>query len=274
MRGHATLGDERQRATGPTATTTTRRAAEPAAHGDGRISPDEIPGHLAQFEDLVGAERIEHLADSRIVESLQQIDFDPDSPEWQEVSGALIEYGHAVLVAWAITGSLYRHAAKHGVLGLGRLPQDLSLPQDEAEALALDVVIVAVEAFRTKSLPIWRSTGGASLKTYFIGRCLMELPDVHRQWKNRERPVEPLWTVDDGRLGAFPADEAEARVLLDKLFQDHPILRQAFELQQYGYNLKEIADLLSSPEAPLTVPGLRTSMHRFRVRAIERGVSR
>lgn len=255
-----------------------KRAMQPRQDPAVGAGNDDGTDALAQFERSFGAKRIERMAETQIVERLRLVEFNPTSDLWRRFSGALIEYGYAVFVAWGVTGTLYLHAAQHGrgrgVRGLTKIPETLKLNHDEATALAGDLLTVSIEAFRTRSLPTWSPTGRASLKTYFIGRCLMELPGVYVVWNSRERkrvPIDRFISVDDGRHGDWPSDQAERRVLLDALFNGDDLVRAMFELQQDGYSLQEIAEILSTPDHPLTEAAVRTRMHRLRGRARERG---
>jgi hypothetical protein len=208
-----------------------------------------------------GTPDYERLADQRIVEKLRSCGF--DGPEWRVLACALMEYGYTVLVVWACKGTLGQHAARHRGLGGARVPINLQLDADEAHALATEVVLVAREKFRTRSLPRWRPTGGASLRSYFIGRCLMELGDVYRVWYAREvRPLPIDHTrIDDGRYGARPDEEAVAMVLTDRMLDRDPDLCRALQLQAQGYKLEEIAEEMGS-----TADGVRSQIYRGRQR--------
>jgi DNA-directed RNA polymerase specialized sigma24 family protein len=212
------------------------------------------------------AKRVERMVELQIVEALRRAEFDRSSPAWRGFATALTEYGYAVLVAWGVTGALAVHAARHGGVSRTRVPSTLRLDEDESRALATEVLIVALEKFRTRSLATWSPAGGASLKTFFIGRCLMELADVYHAWDRRERrPYDVEQLIDDGRHGPRPDEEAEARVLTDHLLGEDPILRSAFELRGAGYGLGEIAKRLEMSRASVT-----SRMYRFR-RGIQPG---
>lgn len=258
------------------------RPVQPSVAGPGPHAAAESSGtevlswRLQEFDDRSEARHLERLADAKIIEKLRETGGDPDSPEWRLFSAALIEYGLAVLVAWAGAGRLRQRAIERGVRGAARVPAG-RIRGERAETLALDVVIAAVTAFREKGIERWRPDGGASLKTYFIGRCLMEIPDVHRAWRSRETeeiPAVLYAVIDDGRFGSFPAEAAEARLLLDEIFEKDPDIRRAFELQQAGYSLEEIATILSTPTSTMTKPALSTRMYRLRGRAHERVAAR
>lgn len=218
--------------------------------------PDDDPllRDLAVVEDPSAALQLERIADQEIVLTLQLTGFDPASPEWQTLARALAEYGYSVFTGWGLTGALRRMAAKHGrsgVAGLAKIPEGLRLERDDALTLAADVTTVSVEAFRTKTLMdprrTWSPTGGASLKTYFIGRALMELPDVYQRWERGGRDVIDLrGQVDDGRHSDDPAHHAVASATLTEIAGTDPDTVAMFELQQQGYEIAEIAELLST----------------------------
>jgi DNA-directed RNA polymerase specialized sigma24 family protein len=226
--------------------------------GDDGDEPGGDPGGAAP--------EAERLADARIVEKLRECGF--DGPEWRAVAAGLMEYGYTILVVWACTGTLGRHAADHGGVSGSRVPVDLRLDEDEARSLAAEVLLVAVERFRERSLPRWSAGGGASLRTWFVGRCLMELADVHRAWRNRELPLEPvgITCVDDGRHGDRPDEQAEARVELERLLTRDPDLCRAVRLQIAGYKLEEIAKMMGTTPA-----GVRSQIYRGRRRIEKEG---
>lgn len=260
------------------------QAVQPVEGVDDPAGVDvELFRELCRFEQLTEAQRLERLTERNIITTLQLCNFQVSSAEWQELAQALAEYGYAVFVGWGITGALYRVAAQHaggrGVYGLGKIPENLRLGEDNARALAAELLMVAIEAFRSKSLMdprrTWSPTGGASLKTYFVGRCLMELPDVYVEWDRRERrPIHdhagPDLTVDDGRHGPNPADQAEASARVAELVDGDGVIRVMFELQQAGYSLQEIAEMLTAAGIQVSEGSIRTRMSRFRTTARRR----
>lgn len=115
----------------------------------------------------------------------------------------------------------------------------------------------------------WRANGGASLKTYFIGRCLMEFPDAYLRWRRSERPSGNVnlcdAVADDGRHADDPADLAVASARIDELLNVET--RVMFELQQRGYSLAEVAEMLTDAGHPHTEASVRTRMSRARATA-------
>ncbi len=241
----------------------------------------EFVGELANHERSNEARRLERLADQEMVLTLQLHEFGTGSPEWKAFASALAEYGYSVFMGWLITGSVYRMAASQmkgkGVMGLGKIPDDLRLVGDDAHALASEVVIKSIDAFRRKTLmnpdpaKRWKVNGGASIKTFFIGRCLMELPDVFEQWNRRERRVQAeLWrnsqlTGEDVNHSIDPENPAVATAELDRVFKRaDTVIRVMFELHHEGYTYAEIAEMLTDAGHDTTVAQVRTNMSRFR----------
>lgn len=236
------------------------RALQPRRSGfrPNGVHDVDFVDELASHERSSEARRLERLADQEMVVTLQLQDFATTSREWKVFASALAEYGYAVFVGWLITGAVYRMAASQmrgrGVMGLGKIPEDLRLSRDDAHALASEVVIRSIDAFRRKTLmnpdpgKRWRVNGGASIKTFFIGRCLMELPDVFEQWSRRERRVRAeLWrnsqlSGDDARHSVDPETPAIAAADLDTTFRGtDPVVRVMFELHDQGYDYAEIS---------------------------------
>lgn len=252
-----------------------------------RVQPDnhdpELLDGLEEFEDEESARRLQRLVEEEIVLDLQLAGFDTSSPEWQEFASALAEYGYSVFMGWLISGVVYEMAAKHGggrgVFGLERLPAALRLRPDDAHAVAADLVIRSIAAFRERTLmnpnpeKRWRADGGASIKTFFVGRCLMELPDVYQRWARQEgrfltqgaryaaleQENPPGQHVDTESAGTASAE-------LDRIRSDTDTETVAmFELQFMGYSYEEIAEMLSSVGDPVTTAHVRSRMSRARL---------
>lgn len=237
----------------------------------------ELHDELAEVEDPSAAARLAQLqADHEIIVELQLLEFDPDSDPWKEFATVLAEYGYGVFKGWLICGVAHQIAAGHaggrGVRGLSKLPESLQLDSDDAHALAAELIEVSIEAFRSKTLlhknptKRWSPTGGASLKTFFIGRCLMELPDAFEKWDRRERrTLRPPDTGHDSQA------RQQAIERLDDVFDGaEPLIRPMFELHDQKYTYAEIADMLSAGTGrTITTSKVRTDMSRFRATARE-----
>jgi DNA-directed RNA polymerase specialized sigma24 family protein len=260
------------------------------------IPPSEDVSHpglldaLARVEDGVAARRLQKLQhDYNLLLHLQLSDFDVASPEWRMFQNVLVEYGYSVFVGWGISGQLRRRAAAHGrggVFGLSKLPEGLVLSREDAHDLATELMLVAIVRFREKTLMHpdpsrrWTVTGGASLKTYFVGRCLMELPDVYSKlrlqsdmWSippaapvDNEHPslrrVRPTTRSTVNSTGHDHTDHAAFdAVELAALEAADPVAVAMFRLQSEGYSYLEIAEILDTTEGVV-----RTTMTRFRRR--------
>ena len=257
----------------------------PSDHLQPRDSDSELLYGLEEFEGQDSARRLQRLVEQEIILDLQLQGFDTSTPEWRVFANALAEYGYSVFKGWLISGTIHKMAAQHGggrgVFGLNKIPETLRLSADNAHAVAADVVIQSIVAFRDKTLmnprpdKRWRPDGGASIKTFFVGRCLMELPDIYRRWAKQEHRF--------GRQGArYAALEQEqpsgqhidtesagsAAAMLECLRQGNDNATMAmFELQEAGYSYDEIAEMLSSVGVAVTTAQVRTRMSRARMAA-------
>jgi DNA-directed RNA polymerase specialized sigma24 family protein len=229
---------------------------------------------MAKLPDDDRAER--PLADEEIVRRLAREHFDPKGPTWRILSETLIAYGYSVFKGWLMTGAVYRAAASHGsagIRGLARIPKDLKLREDDAHDLTATLLTTAIARFRrTLQDGGWRPNGGASLRTFFVGRCLMELPDVYERWRRQQdrwaREVTDVSGVDDGRFSADPADAAVASVHLDELLPptEYEHVRVMLTLAQSGYTVAEISCLFTEAGIPYSEATVRTRISRTRAK--------
>lgn len=235
---------------------------------------------LDAVEDKVQAAAVERAAEAQIVLMLQLQNFDAATPEWQTLQTALIEYGYGVFMAWTKAGVVRRMASQHGggrgVYGLEKIPEAFRLEHDEAHELVADLVATAVESFRTKTLAdrrkTWTPTGGASIKTYFVGRVFMELPAAYLRWKKSNRSLGVSLDHLDERHHVHTENDALDAVEIEELLEGNT--RTMFELQQAGMTLLEIAESLSTTtDKTWTEGAVRTAMSRARGRA-KRAVNR
>ncbi|WP_339017337.1 hypothetical protein R3O64_04055 [Corynebacterium hesseae] len=104
-------------------------------------------------------------------------------------------YGFACIKKWILTKELLAKCREK----LDFVPNDEDvrldlLTPDEVEEIAEDIVVESVLVFREDALVggKWSPTGGASLKTFFVGRCLMEACKV---LKRRAKGAQKDWTL-------------------------------------------------------------------------------
>lgn len=234
---------------------------------------------LAEFETERSAKDLERLAEAQIMTLLQLQGFDPRCDEWKSLADALASYGFVVMRGWGLSGLLRRKAAQHangfGVIGLPKLPEVLELDEFDASSLAADLVVKSIDSYRQTLMDPdrrWRFDGGASLKSFFIGRCLQLLPDVYVKWRRQERgdliEVALDATIAHPQIGD-PADHHLDWLLNDLV--DDPSDRAMFALQHDGYTLEQIAEILSADLDKCFTEGMvRTHMTNARKRARKR----
>jgi DNA-directed RNA polymerase specialized sigma24 family protein len=218
-------------------------------------------------------------ADVEIVRRLARENFDPQGRDWTMVSRALIEYGYAVFMGWLIAGEAYRQAAKQGrggVRGLARIPRNLRLPRDDAHDLASILVATSIHRFRrTLQEGGWEPSGGAGLATFFVGRCLMELPDAYERWHRQQtrwdQELADVSSVDDGRFSTDPCEVAVAAAYLDQVLppRKFELERRMLLLANAGYTNAEIARILGAVGIPCSEASVRTRLMRARAHAKE-----
>lgn len=249
------------------------------------------------------AERLERfMADADLLTQLQLVEFGLDTPEWREFAGMLVQYGYGVFVGWCLGGLLRIKAFAHGdrgVHGAQRLPEaDKPFSRDDASEFAAELMIYSVPRFRDKTLmsPVhdrrWSAQGGTSLKSFFIGRALMDAPDTwtrlerdrrrasgaidHREWKPDPRKPSPTSpevnsprTLEhlDSRRAIDPARHAVAGIQLDEIFVDDALERFMHEYRQDGYSIREITEILNQAGHAVTTAAVRTRMTRLNAKA-------
>ena len=188
---------------------------------------------------------------------------DPSGWEWEVLRDRLTRYAYPILMRWIAAGVIRRRAAvaNHGgpVLGLGRVPENLRLFGDDAAELAADIVMSALRAFPSKALPIWDPTRGKGLRSYFVGFCLMKLPDAYRGWYRREVASRPGTlsyeeTADLAGTGVGPDDIVAMRDELDRLSDKDPLVRVIARMKGAGYTHTEIAEKLQAEGISITGP--------------------
>lgn len=230
-----------------------------APHRPAAPSPD---GPAGTEETAKLAER---QADRDLFERLQTRAFDKDSEEWRHLADEVARYATGVLVAWARRGRLRSMVLRRSPGG-SRLPEDLVLDDHDARSLINEVLVVSLENYRTRSLPAWNPDGGASLTTWFINRCLYDLPDVFKRWERHElQPIPTDIEIDDGRHCQLLDDQVTDRMLLDDILEDDPDLREVLELRDAGHSREEIADKLGQ-----SVAAMRSKTNRAKQRIRQR----
>lgn len=157
--------------------------ADPADAGSVQLREED----LAEFSQTKAALHLARLeGDKELVLELMLHGYAGDS--WRTFSRALVEYGWQVMKAWIATGRIFEQCRRKG---RGVLQANGPRDDDEVKELAGIVVAVALNAFRDKVLVPgkWDSSRGASLKTFFVGQCVLQFPNEYRRWKPAVEPV-------------------------------------------------------------------------------------
>lgn len=178
-----------------------------------------------------------------------------EGPVWRHFANELAKYGVAVLRSWLATGSIYRHCADKG-WPVKRLSRDFT--DDEVEGLADETVAEALHHFRAGVLMQrkWDSRRGATLRTYFIGQCLIRFPNVYNVFRtdvirHGHEPtdeLEPLFKVSDLR----PGPERHVVPHLTSLHAletvKSPRVRKVMLMTAEGWSQSDIADAMGTTE--------------------------
>jgi hypothetical protein len=214
------------------------QAVQPQA-GD---HPPGVPQRwLQEYDRTEEARQLDRLvADQDLVTRLGLQGF--QGPEYDVFATELAKYGLAVIRGWLFRRVIFAKCRERGFGGLPEPPADALRDRDTVEELACETVAVALVHFRDDVLLVgrWVSSGGATLKTYFIGQCLIRFPNVYRRWL-REVPREPA--VDPHQVPALDEstvdgperqtlDRVEVRRLLGHI--DDPRVKEALVLTRWA----------------------------------------
>jgi len=207
-----------------------------------------LAGDLAELEQEGGGEH-ENAArlrgDARLLAVLRDRGFRGAATE--RFLNELARYGLAVIGAWLRDGVLDDKARRIGRPPAGRV-DPRTLTADDRQGIADLTVAYGIELFRREVFERqrWDPAGGASLKTFFIGSCLLKYSNAAKTWRpdrdRREVPSDALADVE--RAGApDPADVVVARLTaqaeLDAI--KDPLTREIVVANSQGLTYGQIA---------------------------------
>lgn len=217
----------------------------PRSPGD-KLERQQVPSAwLSPFEGSEEARRLAELqGDLDLVDELMLAGY--DGPLYVAFADRLARYGIAVIGAWCHSGLIFRRCAEKG----WQL-EPVRFATEDAEALAFETVAVALAKFRTTVLVPrkWDPTKGASLKTYFIGQCLLRFTNVFRSWNRERHRWAPVVSDPDAGVSRAGSDSplgviVEAETLAELLDQvADPRTRAIVLYKAEDYSNEEIADL-------------------------------
>jgi len=195
-------------------------------------------------------------------------------PEYAMFAGELAAYGIGICSAWLVTGLMFAHCARRG---RPLPPPPGRWSSEDRSELVLETVAVALKHFREYALVRsgWTADGGASLKTYFIGSCVLSFPNVYRRWRREDERWSRV-ELDDETVAGLPctvpdpADVAVANVeLRNGLRELDPRTAAALALTAEGYSHEEIAEVLG-----ISIRAVEGLLYRHRWRQAEPGERR
>lgn len=197
--------------------------------------------------DLIAAD-----ADLQVRLALQQY----EGPEWDVFATELACYGLGVLTGWMRKGLIF---ARCRAKNIGLAPLSRQFTNDEIDELVGETVAKALYHFRVDVLMKnrWSQTGGASLRTFFLGQCMLRFANVYRAWREHEDQAARTFLCDDDQvleLFSPPLPGPDRQVISDLVTTDllgrikNDRLRKAMWLTGAGHTQAEIAAELGCTE--------------------------
>lgn len=162
--------------------------------GDDLSSPDD-PAARARVEN---AKRL--LADRALAAELAMAGF--AGPVFEVAETEFAAYGIAVMMAWMRTGQIFRKCRD---TGRPVRDQRLQWSRDDRLEIAIETTARALRHFVDQVLRPgkWDPCRGATLRTFFVGACLLQFTNVFELWATEQRH----WAqVNDGE--SIPDDAA------------------------------------------------------------------
>lgn len=217
---------------------------KPAKTGDTAVPAS----WLRESEHLTLAENVDRLAaDNELINTLAFGSF--TGPDWEFFSTELARYGIAVIAGWMRRGMIFQRCKSRGYGGLPELNR--SFDDDEIEELTGETIAKALVHFRSDVLmkQKWDYRKGASLRTYFVGQCLIRFANIYRRWwgseaRNRYDLTDEIETLADFGPRVHGADgrAIDRTVAMEALATvKDPRVRKAMLRRAAGHSQAEIA---------------------------------
>jgi DNA-directed RNA polymerase specialized sigma24 family protein len=226
--------------------------AEESGDDAGHLQP-LTPAEIKAQKSVENLDRL--LGDADLLLRLQLSGYADE--EWEPIATEFARYGLGVLPAWLATGKMFVEVRKTTKVRL--VPHEGGFDRETLNDLATDTVVAALPAFlEVLKQKRWDPAKGASLKTYFLGKCKWEFLNVYKKWQrlhespNLELLADEMTTFVDADAAAGPADQAllsreQQRAVLAMLSTGRA--RRAFSLADMGYSHEEIAEQLGVADA-------------------------
>ncbi len=221
-------------------------------------------------------ERVDRLAGDRdLAEALRVDGF--QGRNYDFFATEIAKYGWSVIRGWIYKGQIRGEVARKGFGSLEPEPRWGAMVED-AESLADETVVLALRGFRDNVLipGRWDPSKGASLRTFFVGQCLLQFSNVYRKWHGQElrsyaEPQAPPSTIEwadefeDGPTTPLGPDASESAQIKDELrrafgkITDERV-RSAFYLSAvHGFTHAQIGEKLG-----MTAKAVESAMARAR----------
>ena len=197
--------------------------------------------------------------DAVLVEELRAVGF--SGLAYERLEDRLVTYAIDVLDGMFRNRTIYPAVASHAfpLRHTAEESQLLCASEPDRMELVLDATVEGLVLFRRRGLVGggWSPELGASLRTYFVGACLLCLPNVYRRWqRRRERlrsvlalPVESLEAV--APVDGFPTQRDPADRVADRLHVEEELERMPPQVQQamirmalYGESVADVAAVI------------------------------
>lgn len=215
---------------------------------------------LADADRDRAEERVDRLAgDRELADALRADGY--RGRNYELFANEIAKYGWAVIRGWIYKNQIRSEVKRKGFGALEPEPRVGSMIED-AESLADETVVLALNAFRDKVLVPgkWDPAKGASLRTFFVGQCLLQFSNVYKRWRREElrsytepqAPPAAVWAdeFEEGPSTPVAPDASEAALAKDELrrafgsIKDERV-RSAFYLSvTHGFTHAEIGEKL------------------------------
>jgi hypothetical protein len=231
-----------------------------------------IPEQRAMAEKATAENIARRRADHEIITKLRARNF--EGPLYEYFAAQQAAYALPVLMSWMRTGKIFRKCKEKG----RPVPESARWEWDRDDRLGLAHLTVAkaLTVFRERVLVpgVWDPRRGATIKTYFVGACLLQFGNFFNECTNeRRRWGSPalLETVDDDTFAqpltadATERDPAAIVAMRDRFgraFNQMPNdLKKALKMIYEGHTYEEAA-----AEIGINAEALGARLRRFRNR--------
>ncbi|MGH3166029.1 MAG: hypothetical protein ACRDN0_09065, partial [Trebonia sp.] len=224
------------------------------------------PGDPRERARMENAARL--LADQVLIGELAAADF--SGVAFDIAITELASYGIAVLMAAMRTGTVIGQCARKG-RPLADSEAVRSMSRDDRLEVAAETIARALRLFiGALKDGRWDHRKGATLRTYFIGACLLQLPNVFSTWVGEQRRWGHLELIEPGDEDAAGhpdarSDPTAAAVIRSELTAamladiTDPLTRKAAERVMHGYSYAEAGEA-----AGLSATAVEGRLYRLR----------